>query len=880
MNFFHLHAHSEYSPLDGMPKVADMVEQAARYGQPGLALTDHGFMSGSLSLYRECKKHGILPFPGSEFYLVPDARDKESKRYHVGMVALNKAGYESLIRLSSLSHTRDRYHRKPRIDFSDLALLYDSGESRNIALLTGCYGGFVVQSFLQHGETGVRHAIETYTRWFPHTFIELQNHRAKRETPDLDDETVVELLWSLSQSMGVPVVVTQDAHYLKMTQKPLHNLMKQIAVPWLSDADAVFNGDSFHLARGSWMKSHYTDAQWEASEESMAELLMLNTLELPALDNYKFQVPNVVENAATELAKLCAAGLVERGLSGDRYTDRLAEELRVIGALGFDSYFLLVHDYVEWARLQKIMVNARGSASGSLVCYLLGITQLDPIEWGLLFERFLTEDRTKPPDIDLDVEDVHREDVIAYIRKRFYVRQIGTFSTLGVDEFGRGSVLVQYLSRKRRDLGDEFKEKYGQVKTLDDLEEGQALRALGEMRVRKAPGAHAAGFVVSADDQSIDEYIPTMLIPSSGHTVTQMTMDDVEAAGYVKIDVLGLRSLTTLKRTLEYLGRDPLEGLDWIPMNDESTLKEMRRGHTEAVFQFEGWAAQKGCREVKVQSTQDAINIMALYRPATMASGYTNQFLQNKRARGRGVKYPHPAFEGHLKRTYGVAIFQEQIMSILRDLGIPSSDLNQFLSALKMSNDKAVRAQEIFNVQRFKFHEHCANIPLDPDTIEEMWQYLSGFAGYGFNESHATAYGLLGYRAAYLKTHHPLEYMAAVLETTAGTPKESRYVKEARRLELKVLPPDVNRSGVNWKLDRGVPGGGLRRGLLSIKGVGMNAAEAIFESGPYESVEELIEKTPARVVTGGKTWPREEKGVLAKLKSAGALQSVGVSPFS
>ena len=874
-SFFHLHAHSEFSPLDGMPKVKDMVAHAVRNGQKGLALTDHGYMSGTHQLYKEAKEAGIVPFPGSEFYITPDHRDKEGPRYHVCMTALNKDGWTELVRLSSLSHTRERYHRKPRIDFSDLAML--DGHT-GILLTTGCFGGLVMQQLIHGGHKAACHAVEMYRNWIPNTYIEVQHHGVGSREDGPSDDNMVESLYRVHKDTGVPLVIAQDAHYLKLSEQAVHDTMKSIAVPWLSDGDAKFQGNGFHLASASWMEHQYEKFPevWEASEESMETVLMLNELALPALDKYSYHVPITSKNPDRDLRKMTEASLKAMDIDERVYFDRLDYELEVIQQLGFASYFLLVNEYVDWAKSKGIMVNARGSASGSLVCYLLGITQLDPIEWGLLFERFLSVDRQRPPDIDLDVEDIYRDDVIEYIRKRFYIRQIGTFSTMSINEFGKGSILVQYLSKKRKALGDQFPRLYGGVTTLDDLpdEEAVQLRKLGEMGVRKAAGAHAAGFAVSADDRSLDEYLPTMLIPSSGHTVTQMTMDDVEDSGYIKVDVLGLRSLTTLKRTLEYIGMD---SLDEIPMNDSTTLREMRRGHTEAVFQFEGWAAQKGCREVKVSKTKDCIDVMALYRPATMASGYTNTYLQNKKTRGKNVMYPHPIFKKHLSRTYGVAIYQEQIMSIMRELGIPTDDLNKFLKALKMSNDKAGRAERTFRDQRDKFLSVAESKGMTRDGAVEAWGFLSGFAGYGFNESHATAYGLVGYRAMYLKVHHPTEYMAAVLETTAGTDKEARYIKEARRLKVRILPPDINDGGWNWRLAK--DGRGLRKGLLSIKGVGKAAAEEIIDNAPYESVEDLIARTTSRIVTGGSTWPKEAKGVIGHLKGAGALSSLGIGAF-
>lgn len=849
-----------------MPSVPEMVERVHRMGQPALALTDHGLMTGTHQLIRECQEHDLVPFPGEEFYLVQSA-EKEAQRYHLILLALDRQGYETLVRLSSLSHTRERFHRKPRIELADLSRLAESGEADHIALLTGCYGGLVVQSLVHQDEKAARRIIEMFARWVPATYVELQNHLADDRGDGVSDEEVVLALYDIAQEVGVPVICTQDAHYLRMGDRKYHDLMKQLAVPWLSDADAVFQGDSFHLAREDWMAEHFTPEVWEAGLQGAKDLLSRSDLYIEELVKYRYRVPAVVDQPDSELRAMCEEELERRGL-GKKYAHRLDEELEVITKLGMADYILLVYDYVAWAKSRGILVQARGSASGSVVCWLLGITQADPIRWGLLFERFLSIDRVRPPDIDLDVEDQHRGEVVDYIRQRFGdVTQIGTFGRLGIDqETGRGSLLVQLLSRRRKDLSpEEYRERYGHVKTVMDLPEAEALIKLSEMKVRKSPGAHAAGYALGTDDLPLTRLVPTMLIPSSGHQVTQILMDDIEEAGFLKVDVLGLRYLSVVGDTLKMIER---EGLEWIPLDDELTFKRLRQGRTAGVFQLEGATATRGLRELRPSSIEGIVRIMALYRPATLDSGYTEQYRMTKKA-----KKVHPVIDRVLRGTRGVVVFQEQVLTILRELGIPAEERNKVLKALKLSNDKAVKAQRIFTEQRERFIELLQESEGE-EMAERLWDYIAGFAGYGFNRAHAVAYGLMAYRTAWLKFHVPGPYMVALL-SHAPSSKESGYVAEAKRLGLSVAVPDVNTSQAGWTL---VGESIIRRGLASIKGVGKKAAEAIVAGQPYQDMSDFIERTPSRLVTGGKSWEKNGEliGVMAKLKEAGALRSLGV----
>lgn len=892
-DWFHTHAHSHYSVRDGMPTIQDMVETVVANDQPALALTDHGLLAGGLSLYRECRKAGIIPFPGEEFYLVQSVTDDDAKksRYHVGLMALTSAGYEKLVWLSSRSHQRERYHRFPLIDWGDLKEL-DAGN--DIALTTGCYFGLVCQTIINQGVPAAVNVAKAYAKLVPMTFVEIQHHHTKHDD-GLDDTMLAHKLLDVANKTGLPVIVTQDAHYCNEEERKAHNLMKALTMFGSDPSEVEFPGDSYHLADTSWVKGHYASSKrlqraWNESLESCRMLVDAHDLRIPVVDDYSFRVPDIgYKRPDRELANLVAGKLAEvsdgwKPSKVRKYEDRISYELGIINDVGFADYFLMVYRIIEFCRDNDYLVRARGSAAGSLVCYLLDITDCDPIEWHLTFDRFLTRERTKPPDIDLDIEDAARPYIVDWLHEEMgSVVQIGTYQTLGYDSVtDRGSIVDDYVRMKKRQTGNWA----GNVMADIDIEDQRTLMQLSGMTIRRSAGSHAAGFLLGTDEYPIERYIPTMLIPSSGHTVTQCEMGDVEDAGYVKLDVLGLRYLTTLKLVLEKIYEEHEIDFGWrgekIPYDDTATMAMLRKRQTEAVFQLEGATASRGCKELGAKRTKDIVLVMSLYRPAALEPGedgrsYCENFLRNRNRKSR-LTYKHPLIEKHLKETYGVSVFQEQVLNLMRDIGMSVEDLNKILKALKMSNKQTAKAMEIFAKAESEFREVCRRYGLDDETTDYVWELVNGFAKYGFNRAHATSYGVLSYRLAYLKCHYPAEYMAATLESTAlRTEHQKRYMREARKLGLRIAAPDVNRGGANWRLERTGRGPALRRGIASIKGVGMKAADMIEENQPYESMEDLIERTGGRIVTGGREYAKDGslKGVLLALKKAGALRSLG-----
>lgn len=901
-----MHAHSAFSAKDAIQSVPEMVRMAAKWGQPAMALTDHGNMSGTVQLYQAGKKYGIPVFPGFEGYLVEDVADTAAKRHHFGLLAASRGAFRSLVAFSSLSHTRPNFHNFPRHDLSNLAALAGDRYVGDMVLLTGCYFGLVQQTLVTKGATAARRVVEMYASWFPNTMVEIQNHEIEHPEGYTDADIVAELV-GIADRLGLPVVATQDAHYLKPADKAAHGTMKRM-VYRQGDA-SEFPGGSFHLASTGYVQRYFTPKQWERSEEGHAHVLSLHRLSLPALDNYKPHVPKMSKTPQTDLERLCIKALDKLADNGNlplkknerpstafnRYRDRLLYELGVIKKLGYADYFLHVLDFVNWCRKKEIVIEARGSANGSLVCFLLQVTQIDPLQWKYVtFERFLSPDRQKPPDIDIDIEDIRRPEAVAYIQQKYGAISIGNYSVLGArDDDDKGSVLVSYNAYLRSKMSPaQFNDRFGKgVETIEQIRniskrDYEGVRRLTKLPVYKSHGVHAAGLLLNGTDMKIADYVPTMLVASSNTTVSQYTMDDLEALGYLKDDVLGQRTLWVMARCQELMGLKDKTDFSWIPLNDAATCSMLSEGRTNnAVFQFEGYAMAVGARSMGIRNTSDCVLAGALFRPACIDSGVTELYLRrrNSSVLRSNLRYPHPAFEEALKSTYGCVLFQEQVLQIMRDLGLDYTGINAFFKIVKDSGKGATernveRAMEV----RKQWDAICKRNSITDK--EGAWHYIEGYVKYGFNAAHATGYGVRSYRAGYLKTHHTLEYMSAVLESVAGKStgkidKEAVYIKEARRVGIRILPPDVTLSGALWTMD--AKRKAITKGLASIKGV-KTAAYALVEAreqASFESVQDMAERLPARVLTGRDAFLRKGQwtGVMNALKLAGALESLGVN---
>lgn len=902
-----------------MADVPTIVDRAVEYNMPALGLTDHGNMAGTFQLYKLCKAADIKPFPGIETYLVHDINDKDAQRYHVGLMALDYEGYKALVKLTSSAFVRPAFHRKPRIDFAVLAELHDSGLSRHLALTTGCYFGLPIQTLVTEGPERAKQIVRLYASWFPHTFVEIQQHYTPHPDGWTDIDIAHELL-AIADDLGLPMVVTQDCHYCDHDHRDTHTLMKRLTMHGSDPGDVGFPGDTYHFADWREMKRHYADdavmqSIWNRSLDSLDHLLDLSKLSIPALDTYQFRIPPLHKTPVSKLRKECndslAKLIVDKKLSRTKdqlYRKRIEEELSIINDTGFASYFLLVQEIVDFAHSKGIVVQARGSANGSLVCWLLGITDTDPIKWDIPFATFLTNDRAKPPDIDLDIEKGRRAEVVAWVSKRFNTTQLGTWRKLAksdddIEEEGKGSIFVSYMSAISRELSPKklsaVKAKVGPApwdiaRELGDLDE---LNKLDAMHVYSSAGTHAAGFLIDPGDGLLEELVPTMLIASSNTVVTQVDMDDAESAGFVKVDLLGLRTLSSANRTLQLMG-ETWDFMKTIPLSDSPTYTLLSRGIPHSgIFQAEGYATAKGMRKMRPKNIRDVIDAMAVFRPATMQSGYTDIFLRNRTQPDR-IRYEADVLETHLSRTYGVFLYQEQVLAIARDLGLDSLTVQSMLKAIKVKHGKrgsSTESTRIFDESRDQFIEAGVDSGLRPETAANIWGMIEGFQRYSFKIAHATPYGLLCYRTAWLKHNYPSEFHAALLETIAWADpkKEPLYLAEVRRVRneqhqkgldrpLRILGPHVNESGWSWTLNKET--NAIRAGLLTIKGVGEGAARTIADHAPYASVKEMVDRLPAKIVTGAKEWSKpfhgtadDLNGTYEFLLNAGALEGLDLN---
>jgi DNA polymerase III subunit alpha len=903
--WWHAHTHSQFSALDGMSKVERLVEKADWHGQPALGLMDHGNMAGTVRLYRECKKRDMLAFPGTEAYLITHgAGDEESKtprRFHVGLLALDLYGYQALVDYVSRTHTRPRFSRFPRMPLTDLAALGDVA-GKHIALLTGCYFGLTQQRLVESGAEAARSVIQMYAKWFPHTFVEVQNHNIVHDHNDewdvdiLKDEDITNVLVGLADELGLPIMATQDAHYCDSEERYAHKLMKRMVY---GSSEDEFPGDSFHLASTEWVSEHHLPHVWDKAVEGAAHLLSLNRLVIPPLDKFKVQVPKVSDKPMAELRQRCKQALNRMDLDDPtEYQERLEYEFDVIKHLGMASYFVLCAQVTDECRRKGYCVEVRGSGNGSLVAYLLDITSVDPIEWGLTtvsFDRFLSKDRIKPPDIDIDIEDIARGPMAEYVFKRYDALHIGTWSMLGVNDEGGGSVLrtyqthvankaVEEASEAGRDVKAAKSKAYAMSADIEAVrrnyskEDAEDLQAISDMQsVYKSYGVHAGGFALAGEDMRIGDYVPTMLVASSNTIVTQFNDKDVEAMGLLKLDLLGQRTLTIMRRCQELMGRDDPLDFKWIPLDDKAATKILREGRTDnGIFHFEAYTKSKGGKSMGIKSVRDAILAQALFMPGAMETGQTDLFLQRRKDKSLTYTLPHPIYHQALDMTHGAVVFQDQPMLILKTMGMTVERINVLLSVVKDSGRGAYeRNQERLDSLYEEFSELCEAHGID--DVDDAWHYIIGFMSYGFNEAHATGYGIRAYRCAYLKAHYPLAFMSALLESNAGSDKEQPYVREARRIGIRILPPHVNESGMTWTMIE--KKNAIRRGLVSLKGVGEAAAQELADNAPYESVSDIIERCTARIVTGGKTFPKTEdpadlNGVLGILRDANALEGI------
>jgi DNA polymerase-3 subunit alpha len=860
--FVHLHLHTEYSLLDGAIRTKDLMQRAVEYGMPAVAMTDHGNLFGAVEFYQAAEKKGVKPIIGCEVYVAPGsmhhkkASSGKEAAYHFTLLAENDEGYRNLVKLVSLAHLEGFYY-KPRVDKELLAK-----HSAGLIALSGCLKGEVNQWLLQGQPQKARETVAAYRDIFGATnfFVELHDHGI-----DAQRQCNPELV-KIAREFDLGLVAANDVHFLDRVHHEAHDVMICIGT-----------GSMVHDEK----RLHYVPELYFKNGDEMAALFAelpeacANTLRIAERCTMRFAFgepkypdyePPAGKTRSAYLRELCFKGLAER--YGERaendpvVKDRLEYELAVIEKTGFVSYFLIVWDFIAYAKSRDIPVGpGRGSAAGSLIAYVLEITDLDPLRYGLIFERFLNPERISPPDIDVDFCMDRRGEVIEYVRRKYgerAVSQIITFGTLGAksvvrdvnrvlgNSYGDGDRLAKMIPNELNIDLAKAAEKNPELKTAIENEPSTKQvwdYALTLEGLSRNLGTHAAGVVIG--DRALDEYIP-LCRGKEDEVVTQYAMGPLTDLGMLEMDFLGLKTLTVIHEAVRLIHeREPAFDLRAIPIDDPATFALLNSGEVAGVFQIDG-GMKTWCKQFDFQSINDIIALNALYRPGPM------QFIPDYIERKKGLKkvdYAHPLLEQVCAETYGIIIYQEQVQraaNVLAGYSLGQADL---LRRAMGKKDKEKMAKE-----RIVFVEGCAKVNQIPaDTANAIFGFLEKFAEYGFNKSHSAAYGLISYQTAYLKAHFPVEFMCGLMSADSdNTEKLSTMLGECKRLGIPVLQPDVNESGLKFRPVAHAGGVAIRFGLAAIKNVGAGAMEtAIAErakNGRFESLADFCARLDSRAV--------------------------------
>jgi DNA polymerase-3 subunit alpha len=872
--FVHLHTHSHYSLLDGAAKVPELVKTAAAYGMPALAITDHGNMFGAMEFYQEAKKAGIKPIIGYEAYITSGnrlERNKEAKTYHITLLAKSFNGYRSLIKLASEAYLNGFYY-KPRIDREYLIQHHEG-----LIALSGCLSSETCSNLVDDNYKEAQATIAFYRDLFGENFfIEVQKNKIAEQEKANDG------LLKLAAEFKLPLVLTNDIHYLRAEDAKPHDVLLciQTATTVNDPKRWRFGSQEFYLKKPEEMIEDGKGFPGEAIDNTLRIADMVD-IQIPTGQNHlpPFTPPDGKTNEQY-LHELCEKGLEKRyGTIRDEIRARFEYEFKVIGQMGFPTYFLIVWDFINYARSQGIPVGpGRGSAAGSIVAYALGITDLDPLRYNLLFERFLNEGRKEMPDIDVDFETERRSEVIAYVTKKYgqsRVCQIITFGTMAaraaIRDVGRAMNMpladVDKVAKKmptglkmtlEKGLEDaEFRQIYESEPRFKELID-VAKRLEG---LNRQPGIHAAGVIIA--DQDLTECCP-MYKNVDGAITTQYSMEHIGTLGLLKMDFLGLSTLTLIQKVVQIVKKSQGVDIDMekLPLDDAPTYEMLSRGETNGVFQLESEGMRELIKKLRPDHFEDIIALVALYRPGPLGSGMVDTFCRCKHGEEKPA-YKHPVLEKIMSETYGVMLYQEQAMQIAKDLsGFTLAEADSLRKA--MSKKK----KDLMEKYRKKFIEGAQKIHnADPATAGEIFDVIDYFSGYGFNKSHSAAYALVTYQTAYLKQHYPVEFMAALMTIESqNTDKVVKYLHDCEQHKLAVLPPDVNLSEASFSVSEGK----IRFGFAAIKGLGGKAIEAIIatrkEAAKFTSIFQLCESVDTHAV---------DKRVLEALIKSGSLDSFG-----
>ncbi|MDX1685808.1 MAG: DNA polymerase III subunit alpha [Saprospiraceae bacterium] len=903
--FCHLHNHTQYSLLDGATDITAMMEKAAADGQKGVALTDHGNMFGAFKFVAEANKRGVKPIVGCEFYLVDDrhkqtfvkSKGEKDIRYHQLLLAKNEKGYQNLSKLCSLGFIEGAYGKFPRID-KELVLEYHEG----LIATSCCIGAEIPQTILR----GDNEKAESLLRWWIDLFgddfyIELQRHKGMESIDDtgMSQEDVNQVLIGFAKKYNVKLIATNDAHYLEEDDWKPHDILLCVNTNSNISAEKRFKFPSsdFYFKTQDEMTRLFSDV-----EDAIA-----NTMEIydkitpPQLERDillpNFPLPSGFKDQAEYLKHLVYEGAKRRyGEISEKVRERLDLELGIISQMGFAGYFLIVQDFIKAAREMGVSVGpGRGSAAGSAVAYCLTITNIDPIGYNLLFERFLNPERISMPDIDIDFDDEGRQKVIDWVvdkygknqvaqiitfgtmAARMSIRDVGRVMSLPLDQTdslakrvpSRPGTTLRNLFKPIKELGATYSsDEISNIKELQAVEaakdlEGETLRLARRIEgsVRNT-GIHAAGVIIAPDD--ITKYIPVCTAKDADLYVTQFDGSVVEDAGMLKMDFLGLKTLSIIKEAIENIARRHGESArfhpDDIPLDDEKTYELFQRGEMIGVFQFESEGMRKYLKELKPTTIEDLIAMNALYRPGPM--DYIPSFIARKHGK-EDIEYPHEWLEDILKPTYGIMVYQEQIMQtaqIMADYSLGKADMLRRAMGKKKVKEMA-RHEKIFI-------DGAVEKGVSEAKAKKIFDVMAKFAEYGFNRSHSAAYSVLAFQTAYLKQHYPAEFMAAVLTyNRSDVTKLNFFLRECKRMHIPVLGPDINESQRVFTVNEE---GAIRFGLTALKGVGEGPVEAILEersNEPFTSIFDMTRRLNLRSVN---------KKAMESLVYGGALDAFGL----
>jgi DNA polymerase-3 subunit alpha len=885
-SFVHLHVHTEFSLLDGMIRTKDLAGRAAELGMPAVAMTDHGNLYGAIEFYQNCRKAGVKPILGCEIYLAPGGMSEKKeiagrkRATHMTLLAETNEGWNNLSKLVSRGHLEGLYHGKPRVDRDVLR-----EHAEGIICLTGCISGPVNEWLLAGDEEKARETMAGIVDIFgrENTYVEIHNH-------DLEPQRRVRPgLLGLAAEFGLKTVAANDVHFLRREDHEAHDVMICIGTgKLLIDENRMRYTPEVHFKTAEEMRAIFADlpgacdATLEIAERCNVEIKLDST----SSDKYpQFESPDGSPREEY-LMRVCQDGLVKR-YGAEKSADpaiqqRLKYEVDTINGLGFASYFLITADFIQWARDHDIPVGpGRGSAAGSLVAYAMGITNICPLKFGLLFERFLNPERVSPPDVDIDFCQSRRPEVIDYVRKKYGERSVShiiTYGTLGAKSVIRDVARVMGVSYGDADRiakmieakpGVTLKGEWESKAELRDLIESSATYrelwdyALKLEGINRNVGIHAAGVVIG--DRELDEHVP-LTRGNEGEVVTQYDMGAITEVGLLKMDFLGLKNLTVIHETVGHIrSHQPDFEIETVPLDDHKTFGILNRGETMGVFQLESGGMVETCRKYQIEKIDDIIDLLALYRPGSMQ--FIDQMIEVKKGRKKAT-YEHPLLQTVCGNTYGVMIYQEQVQNAAKLLAGYTLGGADLLRRAMGKKDPVKMAKE-----RGNFIKGCAETNgIGEKLAGQIFDKIEMFAFYGFNKSHSACYGHISYWTAWLKANHPVEFMAALLSNEIhNTDKIGVFVSECHRMGIEILPPDLNASQLRFApeiLQTGVKA--IRYGLAAIKNCGEGAmAAAIMDrdaNGPFASLDDFSTRLDSKVIN---------KRILENLVKAGALDWTG-----